>query len=256
MSIAYNTLSGTSLFKQDILDSFVLHIPHSSTHIPDYTRFDMEKVQVNIDQLTDWATDEIFNVGDVEKIVTPFSRLFCDVERFDDDVEPMLQIGRGFYYTNGYDGSDLRSIDPVFKDLVQKEYYETHHRLFYEKVKDRLDKIGVCHILDCHSFNDIPVGTLLENPKSPDICIGTDPFHTPDYLLNYAFKYFANAGYSVEINNPYSGCIIPKPYFNENSNVKGLMVEFNKRTYMNDTVVDRDKVEHLRILMQGFFESL
>lgn len=102
MSIAYNTLSGTSLFKQDILDSFVLHIPHSSTHIPDYTGFDMEKVQVNIDQLTDWATDEIFNVGGVEKIVTPFSRLFCDVERFDDDVEPMLQIGRGFYYTNGY----------------------------------------------------------------------------------------------------------------------------------------------------------
>jgi N-formylglutamate amidohydrolase len=60
----------------------------------------------------------------------------------------------------------------------------------------------------------------------------------------------------VEVNNPYSGCIIPKPYFLKNDKVKGIMIEVNKRLYMNGTVVENEKVEQLRTVMNKYFEDL
>lgn len=256
MNLKYETKSGMALFKDDVLDSFILHIPHTSTHIPNLEGFMPDKVEENINLLTDWATDKIFDVDGVEKIVFQFSRLFCDVERFDDETEPMFNVGRGFYYTNGYDGSELRELNMELKNTVYRDYYLKHHELFYDKVKERLDKHGVCHIIDCHSFNDNPRVPFIEQPKSPDICIGTDSFHTPDYLLNYTFNYFTNLGYSVEVNNPYSGCIIPKPYFIKNNGVKGLMIEVNKRLYMDENVVNDGKVEQLREVINGYFKDL
>jgi N-formylglutamate amidohydrolase len=256
MNIKYETESGMSLFKGEILDSFVLHIPHASTHIPNLEGFVLDKVEENINLLTDWATDKIFGVDGIEKIVTPYSRLFCDVERFEDENEPMLNVGRGFYYTNGYDGSELRKTNETLKNLIHRDFYLKHHQLFYKLAKERLDKHGICYIIDCHSFNDNPLVPFIEQPKSPDICIGTDPFHTPDYLLKYTLNYFTNLGYSVEVNNPYSGCIIPKHYFMNNINVKGIMIEVNKRLYMDENVVSDGKVEELRKVMNGYFMDL
>lgn len=254
--IRYNTVSGMSLFKNEILDSFILHIPHSSTHIPNLEGFILDKVEENLNLLTDFATDKLFDVAGIEKIVTPFSRLFCDVERFEDESEPMFNLGRGFYSTNGYEGSELRKLDVEAKNVVYRDFYLNHHELFYGKAKEKLERHGVAHIIDCHSFNDNPLIPFDENPKSPDICIGTDPFHTPDYLLNYTVNYFTNIGYTIEVNNPYSGCIIPKPFFKTNNDVKGIMIEVNKRLYMEGFIVIEEKVEQLRIIMNGYFEEL
>jgi N-formylglutamate deformylase len=255
-NIKYETESGLSLFKGDILDSFLLHIPHASTFIPNLEGFVLDKVEENMNLLTDWSTDKIFDVDGIEKIVTPYSRLFCDVERFEDEAEPMVNVGRGFFYTNGYNGSELRNSNDGLKELVHTDFYLKHHELFYNKVKDRLDKHGVCYIVDCHSFNDNPLVPFVEQPKSPDICIGTDPFHTPDYMVKYALNYFTKIGYSIEINNPYSGCIIPKPYLMKNSNVKGIMLEVNKRLYMDGNIVNNEKVGRLNKVMTKYFEDL
>ena len=256
MSISHNTISGIDLFKEEIKDTFLLHIPHASTHIPDYTGFDLEKVERNLSSLTDWATDEIFNVAGIGKIVTPFSRLFCDVERFPDDAEPMYRIGRGFFYTKGYDGLELREMDTEFKQRVFRDYYQMHHELFFHEVNKRLGQYGVCHIIDCHSFNEEPIGSLVAHPLSPDICIGTDAYHTPDYLLRYTMNFWTRHGYSVELNNPYSGCIIPSEFYGTEKNVKGIMIEINKRLYMDGKQVNGEKVSRLNMLMNEFFENL
>jgi len=256
MSIMHETLSGMSLFKDEILDSFILHIPHASTFIPNYEGFVLGKVEENINLLTDWATDKIFEVDGIATILTPYSRIFCDVERFDDESEPMSLIGRGFYYTNGYDGSELRELNVISKDSVYRDFYLKHHEFFYDMVTATLEKHGVCHIIDCHSFNDNPKVPFNNDPKSPDICIGTDAFHTPNYLLNYTFNYFTNLGYSTEVNDPYAGCIIPKPYYLQNNSVKGIMIEINKRLYMNDNHVDHNKVKKLNEIIKRYFEDL
>jgi len=250
-----NAISGIDLSREEIKGTFFLHIPHSSTRIPDYAGFDLEKVENNLARLTDWATDEIFDVHGIGKIVTPFSRLFCDVERLGDDAEPMHKIGRGFFYTKGYDGSELRKMDADFKQRVFRDYYQAHHALFFQEVDKRLKRYGVCHIVDCHSFNEEPIGSLLYQPASPDICLGTDAYHTPDYLLRYTVNFWAGHGFSVEMNNPYSGCIIPIGFFGLNKNVKGIMIEINKRLYMDDIRVNEEKVNRLKTLMNAFFDG-
>lgn len=239
--------------KSNILNTFLLHIPHASTFIPNKEGFIKDKIEENIHLLTDWATDTLFDVDGVDKIVTPYSRLFCDVERFEDEGEPMADIGRGFFYTNGYDGSPLRILDEGLKAQVYTDYYLKHHALFYEKVKEKLAQNGVCHIVDCHSFNDNPLVPFMDNAFSPDICIGTDAFHTPKSLSDDALRYFKSRGYSVEINNPYSGCIIPKAFYLVNPNVKGIMIEINKRLYMDEGLVNDEKVKALQTVLNDFF---
>ena len=148
----YETESGKRLQGSELLDSFVMHIPHAAVHLPSMEGFLPEKVEENLLLLTDWATDRIFDVGGVEKIIAPFSRLFCDVERFEDAEEPMVEVGRGFFYTHGYDGSALRKADAGLKDAVYRDYYLRHHERFYALVRERLERYGVCHVVDCHSF--------------------------------------------------------------------------------------------------------
>jgi N-formylglutamate deformylase len=55
--IAFNTFLGMKLFGDEIKESFILHIPHSSKEIPDYTGFNSNCIQLienELLKLTDW----------------------------------------------------------------------------------------------------------------------------------------------------------------------------------------------------------
>jgi N-formylglutamate amidohydrolase len=80
----------------------VLHIPHSSRHIPaeerQAIRLDDEALNSELLRMTDAHTDELFPLTPVEagRVIFPVSRLICDVERFPSDKdEPMATRGMG-----------------------------------------------------------------------------------------------------------------------------------------------------------------
>ncbi len=245
-----------NLFSDEIKDSFILHIPHSSVDIPNFSFFNLDLIQENLNEMTDWETDKIFHCEDIRKIITPYSRLFCDVERLEDKDEDMFKIGRGFYYTKDYLGRDLREENLEFKCVVYEDYYKQHHLRLKNEVDSVLNLYNTCHIIDCHSFNDIPIGSLNENPSSPDICLGFDDFHTPQYLLDFVSLYLIDNGFSVEYNNPYSGCVIPLDYYQKDKRVKGVMIEVNKRLYMDGVVVDYDRVLYLKQIFNNMFKNI
>ena len=92
------------------MKKLVLHIPHSSIEIPllDGYVSSHDEIQQEIIKLTDWYTDDLFDSQVDDKIVTPFSRIFCDVERFaDDDLEVMSKFGMGVLYEK-FDNGNLR----------------------------------------------------------------------------------------------------------------------------------------------------
>jgi N-formylglutamate deformylase len=66
------------------------------------------------------------------------------------------------------------------------------------------------------------------------ICIGTDDFHTPTVLKNKFLKQFRKKGYSVEFNRPFAGSIVPTKYYKINKNVFSIMIEINRKLYMNE----------------------
>ena len=82
-------------------NSVLFHIPHASTFIPteylsDYTEGVLTD---NLYNMTDWYTDELFDLGFGERIIFPVSRLVCDPERFRNDAEEeMSKIGMGAVY--------------------------------------------------------------------------------------------------------------------------------------------------------------
>lgn len=43
------------------------------------------------------------------------------------------------------------------------------------------------------------------DPVRPDICLGTDPFHTPPELLTAALEAFADEKRRVAVDRPYAG---------------------------------------------------
>lgn len=239
----------SSMSNDHFLQTLVYHIPHSSIYIPDTTGFITERIEDNLLEMTDWATDEMFCTEGAARLVVPHSRLFCDVERFDDEHEPQFKNGRGFYYSNGYDGLPLRAVDEEHKRVVYNDYYKKHHGALYQAVMEKIEQYGVCHVIDCHSFGDNPYGTPADVPSNPDICIGTDPFHTPDYLLEQTIHFWESRGYSVDVNNPFAGCIVPIEHLEREPRVKGMMIEVHKRLYMNGPVVVSERVGMIRNLV-------
>ena len=156
----------------------ILHIPHSSSNIPllDGYISDVFKIKTEIIKLTDWYTDELFDSENEIKIIAPFSRIFCDVERFvNDDKEIMSKVGMGATYELFDDGALLRKLTPKLREIIIKDYYLKHHKALNEEVDRQLRQYGKVLILDCHSFSSTPfIRDMNKITNRPDFNIGTD----------------------------------------------------------------------------------
>ena len=144
------------------------------------------ELAIELLHMTDRYTDEIFKhaVRQGDAIVEfPVSRLVLDPERFvEDDKEAMAARGMGVVYLRRHDGSALRA-DLTQKAALVRDYYEPHHRLLDECVSQHLRTFGRAIIIDCHSFPSVPLPyELVQDQQRPEICIGTDPVHTPEWL--------------------------------------------------------------------------
>jgi N-formylglutamate deformylase len=216
--------------------SVILHIPHSSTVIPlkDGYTADAQSIEREVNLLTDWFTDELFVHDEAIKVVSPFSRVFCDVERFPDDKdEVMAQYGMGMLYTKTDDGKELRKVSPELRESIKRNYYDIHHARFEQVVEQALEERGEVLILDCHSYRDMPFQRdLIKKQPRPDFNIGTDAYHTTEPLRQFSLEFFSSRGYSILDNDPYAGAITPLKYYQKDKRVKAIMLEINRKLYM------------------------
>jgi N-formylglutamate amidohydrolase len=164
----------------------------------------------------------------------------------------MYSFGRGIYYTKKDNGKILRKENSKHKNFVIEEFYTKHHEKLNNLIQHKLNKYGECIIVDCHSFSNKPFQTdLIQDENRPDVCIGIDNFHTPENLKTIFVNLFKE--YSVLINNPYSGTIIPEKYYKD-SRVKSIMIELNRNLYMvDDKFIDTKKLILLNRLISSFF---
>lgn len=244
-------IRNTNIFNEEIKSTFLLHIPHSSFYIPDESKF---RVDLSEELLlsTDVATDIIFDVEGVNKHLCHFSRLFCDVERFIVD-EKMDKFGRGFYYTKTNDGKELRSFSEKDRSYILENYYNPYHKEVTSIVDEILNKNNIVHIIDCHSFNDKKFSFEREGLR-PDICLGVDEYHTPKYLVDYLKNIFESYNFKVEINFPHSEAFVPLKYYHLDNRIKSIMIEINKKLYMNDDkIINSGKLHKLNEIINDIF---
>lgn len=243
------------------MKKLVLHIPHSSTEIPllDGYVSTQDEIQDEIIKLTDWYTDDLFDSEVDDKIVAPFSRIFCDVERFaDDEHEVMSKFGMGVLYEKFDDGNILRIVSPELKQEVLKNYYWIHHELLSKVVKLSLEQTKSCLILDCHSFPSSPLTrAIVRDEIRPDFNIGTDSYHTPKYIIDESINYFETKGYTLGIDTPYSGSIVPMEYYRKDKRVTSIMLEVNRKLYLNENSNEKSVGYYkTKEIVQGYMKLL
>ena len=227
-------------------EGLVLHIPHSSSVIPAGIRpgfsLSHEELQQELLAMTDGFTDELFNIPGATRISFPVSRLVVDPERFlNDALEVMAARGMGVVYTHTSRGERLRPTPSAEEraDLIER-FYVPHHHAFTQAVDAVLAKRSTCLIIDCHSFPAIahPYENVTDVER-PDICLGTDDFHTPGWLVQAAMDAFESTGLRVAVNHPFSGTFVPEKHYRKEPRVQSLMIEVNRTKYMNEMTGDR-----------------
>jgi N-formylglutamate deformylase len=220
----------------------VLHVPHDATLVPASVRDQFvvsdQLLAAEIERWTDHHTADLFVPADgsVRCARAPVSRLVVDVERFvHDDLEPASRHGFGVVYTKTSTGIALRR--PLHADdraALLRDYYVPHHLALEAMVETALQEHGRCLVIDCHSFPEAP---LPHEPPSanarPDICIGTDSFHTPEPLAQAFEAGFAADGWRVLRNDPFAGALVPASRYQRDRRVLAIMVEAHRRLYLD-----------------------
>jgi N-formylglutamate amidohydrolase len=125
-------------------------------------------------------------------------------------------------------------VPPEREDLLER-FYRPHHRALTAAVDGALQRHGKCLVIDGHSFPALPLPYEYDqDPNRPDICIGTDAFHTPDWLRELARDEFRALGYTVQIDHPFAGALVPLRHYQSDRRVQAVMVEINRGLYMTE----------------------
>jgi len=148
----------------------------------------------------------------------------------------MSKVGMCVIYTRTAYGNTLRR--PLESYEIRNlllEYYELHHREMLAEVTNELAKYGKALIVDCRSFpsHPLPFDADQSTPR-PDFCIGTDSFHTRNELIQITERTIKGSGYSVGIDWPYSGALVPVDFYKKDHRVASIMIEVNRRLYMDE----------------------
>ncbi|MDB4297541.1 N-formylglutamate amidohydrolase [Flavobacteriaceae bacterium] len=238
----------------------ILHIPHAHTNFPNFNGFivDESTLTNEVQNLTDHFTDELFATENTIPITAPFSRVFCDVERFrTDEDEVMAQQGMGATYTHLENGELMRVLSSTKREELLEQYYDIHHEKLTQAVDQQLALYGKASIIDCHSFPDTPhTRNIDKTPNRPDICIGTNYDHTDYYILKHTIGFFSSKGFKVGVNAPYKGCIVPLKYYKKNRNVKSIMIEVNRKLYLNNDFTKSSNFHNIQKICNEYILSL
>ena len=243
------------------MTNLILHIPHASLRIPDYSHYLLPRDAVGAEalHLTDLYTDELFAAGlDDTVIQADFCRVYCDVERFDNDaLEPMSKFGMGAAYLRCDDGRELRRLTPAQRDEILRDYYEPHHVKLTDAVDAALARVGEARIVDCHSFPDTPLQcSLYQGDAKFDFNIGTDAFHTPKEWIDASVKFFWDRGFRLGVDEPYSGSIVPMKHYQNDTRVKSIMLEVNRNLYLNEDYTRGSRFDEIQGIVTDFLSTI
>jgi N-formylglutamate amidohydrolase len=221
----------------------VLHIPHSREMIPVDLRSSYRVTESELERellvMTDWHTEQIFTgaLSDAASVVFPVSRLVVDPERFlSDEWEPMAKVGMGAVYVSRHNGTPLRN-KPSDKERAALigRFYDPHHEKLERVVATILTEAGRCLVLDCHSYPSVAFPYEGSRPqRRPEICLGTDPFHTPTEMSVAAVEALTRQGFEVACDEPFSGALVPTAFYRKDKRVCALMIELRRDIYMDE----------------------
>ncbi len=233
-----------TLITGDTSSPVILHVPHASRVIPPEIRSSLtvtdDQLAAELDEITDTHTDVI--AQHAAQSVTPqpwtlrndLSRLVIDPERFPDEREQLNAVGRGAVYTRTCNGDVLRNADNTTRDALLDNYFHPYAAAMSDLVTDRIAATGRAVIIDVHSYPTLPSRYELHpDDQRPALCIGTDPHHTPQWLIEAAYAAFSPLE-DIGTDTPFSGTHVPLDHYNTDPRVHSVMIELRRDQYLTE----------------------
>ena len=242
----------------------VLDSPHSGRIYPADFRHAMSPERVR--RLEDAYVDELF--GDAPKhgatlVRALFPRSYIDVNRAADDIDealldgpwpqeanpgPKVRLGIGLVakrdvYGFVYD----RMLTPAELQKRIDSYYWPYHRALQQTLEGASRREGVVWHLNCHSMRSVGVskapgrssgakaGRYTSSERRVDFCLGDRMGEScgSDFTALVADT-LRDLGYSVAVNEPYSGVELVRRYADPKCNRHSLQIEINRALYLDE----------------------
>jgi len=221
----------------------IWHIPHAITEIPaefrDQFLLSDDELQAEAELVADTRADRLYLRDSDTAVVFPMSRLVVDPERLCGDAEPMEKHGLGMIYRRTHDGRPLRRELLSAEEKALVDLYQDHHTQLTNRVEAALEQHGRCLILDGHSYPAEPLPFEDSSLDRPPVCLGTDPVHTPGWLVQAFIDSFHSQGIETGLDTPYAGTLVPEKSQGD-AWVMSMMIETRKDCYSKKI---RDAVE-------------
>jgi N-formylglutamate amidohydrolase len=154
----------------------------------------------------------------------------------------------GAVYQHTHEGEPLRGpISEAQRKELMEVFYFPHHNALLSSVERLLSIHNRAIVVDAHSFPSQALPYEIDQTaERPEICIGTDDFHTPELLLSCLQDAFQAAGFTVSINTPFSGALVPLRYYRIDARVSSVMIEVRRDVYMDEMTGEK---------LPGFIEA-
>jgi len=250
----------------DASSPYVIHVPHSSTRIPDDVRtqllLDDDDLAEELRLMTDARTDELAALAARQVAPRPWlfvnhlSRLVVDPERLPDAHEEMYDVGMGAVYTRTSAGLVLRDLDEHAEHLLLKRFFTPYAEALADLIDERIVACGYAVLVDLHSYHvqALPY-ELHQDARRPPVCLGVDIDHTPAALRERSFRACSAIG-EVVVNEPFAGSYVPLRHFGRDNRVSSVMVELRRDTYMRDDgTMDPDGARRVSDALAAILEA-
>ena len=248
---------------------FVISVPHGSFQIPEDIRDSMALTQREILESTDLGSREIFTQLPVRVALwSRWSRLVVDLNRDFRQRDPRGVVPEVDYYGRNIYREEGRPEENEVERRLKAYYWPYHNRL-----KEAVENPEIRALFDCHSLvrigpseapdplrwrKDIVLGNN-GNPKGePDPSLGD--ITCPAEVLQMMKKVFINAGFSVSVNQPYSGGFITTHYglkLVKNGRMS-VQIEINQDLYADSQSLqlDRNRLGEISNRLQQIFREI
>ncbi|MBD3360597.1 hypothetical protein GF366_02220 [Candidatus Peregrinibacteria bacterium] len=219
----------------------LIAIPHASTFVPKELKDLMLFNDFQIRKQSDLYTGEIFDVPNAYVVKAKISRLVVDVNRAPDDIEMEYKLyHEGVVVSVDEFGEQIYKTPPDLENIFGR--VEKYHEPFHKEI-DELSKKAK-FLIDAHSLWNIgPKMRSDTGMERADIVLGNRDYTTcsRDTTLKI-YNFFKDKGFSVKINEPYSGKYI-LGYHCSRRGLPGMQIEINRKLYMNEKTLRPKKRE-------------
>ena len=126
-----------------------------------------------------------------------------------------------------------------------------HHNLLEKSVDDSLKQFNKCLIIDLHSYPRLKLPYEPSVGIRPELCIGTDDFHTPDDLVSKITAIVSNYSIGTALNTPFAGTLVPLKHYGKEPRVNSVMLEIRRDQYMDESnmIVDNESINLLKSML-------